>query len=698
MRALLGVTIAALCLGCGRIGFSTETNRNDSATSPDASVASQCKFRDVAVSNSSACAVNQIGDVYCWGQQVEKIALPGPAVKTAMRVAPNVGCALLEDGRAFCWGDGSLGNGSLDGNPVPQLVAGGRSYADLEFQGQRMCLVESGTNALYCWTSAEPEPTRFTDSTGPVSATRLFSGNRAVCIERPNGVVACLDTETTTTFIDIPELAGVNDVSFNNNGSACAIRNSNGTSGDLSCIGSNTEGQLGTGAFSDQGSTVSSPVLGISRAIDIASGCRHSCAIDENYQLWCWGSNESGELGDGALSASPTPKRVTGVSNATRVAARHGHVCAAANEAIYCWGDNREGQLAQPSSSRVSLQPVQLPPNLRFTDVGLGPRSACAVADNGQVWCWGVGTHGKFSVGDRLSALTPVQVPLVFAATGVEVGEGSACAWNATTSACWGRNEYGQLATSSTTPLRVLTPQSTELAAGIIKVQTKFKHWCSLRATGAVQCWGFGFTSPTTMAIPGAVVDIALDADHGCALSDTRIYCWGDNDVGQLGQGTVSARQDTPVIIPSLAFRAVASGGRFSCGITVGREVLCWGSVPIGSGAPVLTPTVIAMPNGFEPNRILAGNDSLRVIATDGQQYVFGYNLFDGRAGDGRADSAPRLVTETFSDISYAARNTCFIDATSGRVLCSGEARRGLLGVPSLFSQATPTVVPVPCQ
>lgn len=355
--------------------------------------------------------------------------------------------------------------------------------------------------------------------------------------------------------------------------------------------------------------------------IELAMGQSHLCVVRRQGDVQCWGYNGDGQLGDGTTTDRARPTFVTGLGGVQvrRVASGSANTCAtiAGGTVTYCWGDNTEGQLGTGAFGGDGLLRAELRVVPRVSAMGIGERHACATDGTG-VWCWGSNQYGALGTGDGNSTATPVAVS---AATGLSgaadlaVGREHSCAIDRASAAwCWG-HDNGRLGAgtgrgTSNVPVRVrdLPGEVSQIVAGV-------QHTCVRRNTGASYCWGHngfgalgdGTTEDRATATP--IVDIqnlkwlyaSASGGHTCAVDENgRIYCWGLNDSGQLGDGTrVNRSRPTAARIdPSLRFYRVFLGGSATCGITTTFDaVWCWGDLGAieptvaarGPGATVVT-------------------------------------------------------------------------------------------------------------
>ena len=318
--------------------------------------------------------------------------------------------------------------------------------------------------------------------------------------------------------------------------------------GGVKCWGSNEYGQLGDGTTFDRSTPVD--VTSLARGVTaISAGDRHTCAVTDAGGVKCWGYNGDGGLGDGTTTDSVTPVDVQGLaSRVIAVAAGDFHTCALTSAGgVKCWGYNRWGQLGD-GTTKDSRAPVDVKGLASgATAIAAGWVHSCAVTAVGAIECWGSGP--------ATSSLTPVGVPgLASGAAAVAAGYMHTCA--VTTGGavkCWGYNASGQLGDGTTEDSDVPVAVS-GIASGATAVSVRLHHSCAVTATGGVECWGSdrygqlgdGRTSdsPVPVAVSGLASGakaVAAGAFHTCAIaSGGTVTCWGANDLGQLGNGTMT--------------------------------------------------------------------------------------------------------------------------------------------------------------
>jgi alpha-tubulin suppressor-like RCC1 family protein len=349
-------------------------------------------------------------------------------------------------------------------------------------------------------------------------------------------------------------------------------------------------------ALASAGSSASGSSLGASSTAAIAAGYYHTCAILDGAAK-CWGDNVFGQLGDGtdALERS-RPVAVSGLESGVRaIATGTFHSCALAGDgAVKCWGDDEDGQLGDGTKTSRSTPVVVSGLESGVQAIATGDEHTCALLSSGRVECWGANFYGELGNGTRTESSTPVAVSgLSSGVQAITAGDGHTCALLSSGGVeCWGGNRYGQLGdgtkTSRSTPVAV-----SGLASGVQAIAAGANHTCALLNEG-VECWGenddgeLGDGTKTHRSRPVAVsglpagvqaIGAGADAFHTCALlSGGSAKCWGDNDHGQLGDGTTTNRS-APVAVSGLesGVQAIVAGDFHTCALLSAGGFKCLG-------------------------------------------------------------------------------------------------------------------------
>ena len=434
----------------------------------------------------------------------------------------------------------------------------------------------------------------------------------------------------------------------------------------LNCAGDNSQGQLGTGNTTDVPHGKKVEVAGntmlLANAFASTAGLNHTCMLTSTTGImYCWGDNQYGQLGDGTTTDRLVPTVVadnpasgfvnTGIQ---KLMAGHNHTCAIKSGQLYCWGRNDQGQLGNASTTDSSLA---VKPSGHFSTANaMGPIAAgeghtCATSFTGnyEEWCWGDNQYGQLGDGTNADKTSPVMVTGVLARNAqhdgtLAAGANSTCVVSGTSGSpvmCWGRNNKGQLSDGSTTNSNVPV---VAVAAGVNGQTTRYigagaDTVCMRSILGAssptrtVLCWGdnsSGQIAGSGNPVETQEVVIAANSVEGfdpsvdqnpnnIAVSKSSVtgfacfakWCWGSNASGQLATG------DTNAVIAPTKFKIGTeqqSGGGGSGG----------GSGGGGSSAPALASATATEIAGLKVQITvtgLAAGASLRVMV-----FETGYN------------------------------------------------------------------------
>ena len=216
-------------------------------------------------------------------------------------------------------------------------------------------------------------------------------------------------------------------------------------------LGDGGWGQLGDGLSDPAQSPVQVTALGTSVA-QVAAGYDHTCARKADGTLWCWGHNQSGQLGTGSPPRTMSPVQVTALgASVAQVATGISYTCARkADGTLWCWGLNSYGQLGNGSTTNSSSPTRIAALGTAVAQVAVGDGHACARKNDGTLWCWGDNGYGQLGNGSTVGSLNPVQVvnadgsPL--SAIWVSARQYNSCARKTDgTAFCWGANDYSQV-------------------------------------------------------------------------------------------------------------------------------------------------------------------------------------------------------------------------------------------------------------
>ncbi len=361
-------------------------------------------IRSPTAGSQHSCAINinhPIGSgsqTICWGQSVGttiNVAVPsaiaGDPGFYKIEAGNNVTCGIVSSSlgnNAYCWGVntwGQIGDGSTAVRTSPTHVTGGIRFIGITAGGTHSCGIDQNSDA-WCWglnangqlgnggTTSSAIPVRVT---GGLKFQYISAGNQHTCGQRFNPTLSV---------------------------------------GEVYCWGYGGQGQLGTGNTSDQHSPTKVRFTGGATSFgEISSGYNHTCATAPSdipiQYLYCWGSNTSGQLGDGTRTNRSVPVRVGGtVSRWDSFGAGTEHTCAIEylHNAPYCWGNGAVGQIGNGSIAfQVLPTPVNGGPNIVKRIFAVGGNHAWGAGESNS-WSWGAGGAGQLGNGGSANSLVPV--------------------------------------------------------------------------------------------------------------------------------------------------------------------------------------------------------------------------------------------------------------------------------------------------
>ena len=490
---------------------------------------------------------------------------------------------------------------------------------------------------------------------------------------------------------------------------ACATT----TLDDLWCWGDNVNGQLGDGTTTRRFSPVQ---IGPSGGwTSVAPGYAHTCAVDWLSQLWCWGENDEGQVGNGASGADVlTPTLVAGSASWDSVAAGDGHTCGLQTDGtLWCWGDGDFGKLGQGVNLANSTTPLQVGSASDWEAVEAGDDHVCGVTTGGDLWCWGRSTKGQVGNGTAgVSVLAPAQIGSGTTWLSVELGREHSCATSAGDDLwCWGDASRGRLAQPSggasyfTTPMQV--PGPTNWSA----VTSGAEHGCGITANDLLQCWGHnhvaqlglgygGILEDSPVPLDPAWISLAGGSSHSCRVgANGTLWCWGRNNAGQLGQGPGAGDSSVPVALGIIEWDQVAAGGDTTCAIRAGDHLRCWGAGTFGQiGDDEATdrdyPTEVIPSTGWA--QVDTSGAHTCAVRTDATLWCWGRNT-RGQVGDVTTTqrNVPTQVgtASDWASVTTGSEFTCAV-TTGGLRSCWGRNAEGQFGNASTTDSLTPTSVP----
>ena len=336
----------------------------------------------------------------------------------------------------------------------------------------------------------------------------------------------------------------------------------------------------------------------------LSVGIQFTCVVTDNSSVICWGRTDYGETGSGLTGSEAyhNASYVVGLSgvNIVEVAAHWAHACALSDQGdVYCRGRNSMGMLGNGGTSD-STTPVQvsLPPGVQAASLSQGPSyHSCIISTDGDGYCWGNNNRGQ-------------------------LGNGEICDSNtgASTSSCH-NNGYAEY---------VVTPQLVDMpvGVGITSISMGGDHTCATGTDLGVYCWG----SDMNCRVTGGDTTTSITGEPVCRFDHLQ------------ESPKKLMFQNTAITIPdkeNLSFVQVAVGWVFSCGLTDAGSIICWGAntesqqgIGSNSNNPAqVVPTETIAPSGEHALSISASTAQACALFNESGAFCWGDN-WGGNAGD----------------------------------------------------------------
>jgi alpha-tubulin suppressor-like RCC1 family protein len=513
-----------------------------------------------------------------------------------------------------------------------------------------------------------------------LSAMALVNDSRPDKFEHMGSMSLTKNTKLPVTFdtsllqpADIP-IQNIAEIAV---GSAhtCALT----SQGGVTCWGWKSGRQTGNASIDDSSfpvyvSGLTSGVIALAAGGEYDSGSDYTCALTSQGGVKCWGDPGAyGSLGDGTDNSSFTPVDVSGLKSGVIALALGGkHICALTKQGgVKCWGWKAYGQLGDGIVDAYtngiydySTIPVDVSTlTSGVISIAAGKNHTCALTTQGGVKCWGENFSWQLGIYDN-SRYTygkiPVDVPsLTSSVAAIAAGNDHTCALTAQGGVkCWGGNKFGQLGdgttTDSATPVDV-----SGMTSGVVALVAGGNHTCTLTAQGGVKCWGENdigqlgdgtitdrYTPMDVSGLTSGIASLSTGNEHTCALTTQGgVKCWGWNYFGQLGNGVLHY-SITPVEVSGLTSGVVSlkaggaynSGSDYTCALIAQGGVKCWGynaNGQLGDGTTInrhMPVDVSGLTSGA--TALTTGGDHTCALTAQGGVKCWGWNN-DGQLGDG---------------------------------------------------------------
>ncbi|MGI6393503.1 MAG: RCC1 domain-containing protein [bacterium] len=356
-------------------------------------------------------------------------------------------------------------------------------------------------------------------------------------------------------------------------GHTCGIKNSS-----LFCWGNAYRGKLGNGDIKDYRTKpvqvlfdpeIISKKDGLWKSVSAGTG--HTCGILHNGELYCWGDNEWSQIGDGTNEDRPFPVRILAQEDIkfVKISTRYEHTCAINSTGeLFCWGKNDLGALGD-GTEVDRKHPVKIGENIgQWVDVSAGGAHTCAINSNGELYCWGLNSRGQFGNNSHVfKSLSPVKVNEETDWKMIATGGVHTCAIKENGKLyCWGGNDRGEVGDGNVCPEGYdfcadrYSPVLIEANHKWSYISIGYRNNAAKREDGLFFVWGkndyYSLGDGTDIGRPFPVEmkknsweTVTLGGSwnyglHTCAIDEQKdLYCWGTNLSGQLGTGTTNDRK-----------------------------------------------------------------------------------------------------------------------------------------------------------
>ncbi|MFK8138974.1 MAG: RCC1 domain-containing protein [Bdellovibrionales bacterium] len=537
------------CWGYNNKGQSGQAAGANITTMTD--VPSLTNIQGIKLNRYNSCALNTSNQLYCWGQNDQSQLGDGTTTSTHVPVlfASNVIefvvgyeyiCARNNSGDVLCAGINSYGRLPITSLAVDALVSTPTALTLPQTPNKIMatreafCITHGADDEALCWGES-----RFGQ----------FGNDFETVVKTPTQV-----TSYTNVVEDISSGYDYTCSIVSNTTAVGALSVPVSSQSDINCHGNTWYYKLGNGVFGSHDYVYHTPVpisSSVTDPVEIDSGRYHTCYRTAANTLHCVGY---GALGDGTsigFKTSPVTVDLTGVDTPESVSLAALSSCLLGSGNVYCWGDGVFGQLGQGVDLTVKTTPQAVALGGAASKISSKHNNHCALV-SGAVKCWG--DNSSLQLGESgfttSESGTPRTVSLPSTATDFSVGYKHGCAVVAGEVYCWGESEFGQLGSAQSSGNFSPTKVNGLSSISISKIFSGYRHNCALTTLDKLYCWGDNHSgqigngnldeivsTPVEIIVPGTISKVSLGRSHSCVISSDRQYCWGNHAEGQLGLG-----------------------------------------------------------------------------------------------------------------------------------------------------------------
>jgi alpha-tubulin suppressor-like RCC1 family protein len=661
----------------GQLGDGTMTQRNSPVR-----IGEKGKWISASAGGSHTVGIKRGGSLWAWGDNsagqlgdgtTENKTSPVRIGRDRWRsvyagAAHTVG--IKRDGSLWVWGrndDGQFGNGTIgeDTNKSSPVRIGTDKWASVSAGSWNTAGIKKD-GSLWAWGN------NYSGQLG--DGTSGYSANKTLPVRIGQ------DTDWAIVSAGFLHMAGIKK------------------DGSLWAWGDNSAGQLGDGTTENKTSPVR---IGTDIWISVYAGAAHTIGIKEDGSLWAWGNNDDGQLGDGTYGEDAYKTFPVRIGSDTWVKISAGADCTIGIDkdgGLWTWGSNHSGQLGDGASA----DGIRIGQDTDWASAyagGFNGYTVCIKKD-GSLWAWGENSFGQLGDGTTENKTSPVRI-------GTDTWENVSVSFIQSYTAgikkdgslwAWGRNFTGELGDGTwiqrNSPVRIGADTWADVSAGGCEYGTS--HTVGIKKDGSLWAWGWNFDGRLG---DGTIINrnspVRIDSDTWTSVSnsglhtagikeDGSLWAWGDNGYGQLGDGTTESKT-TPVRIGEDRWASVSARGWNTIGIKKDGSLWAWGDNSDGqlgdgaSGHSAYRTTPVRIGQDTDWVIVSAGRGYTTGIKADGSLWAWGIGGPVGYGVRPNRTSPVRIGTDTWVSVYAGAAHTIGVKK-DGSLWAWGDNSVGQLG------------------